>query len=54
MNEEERAKMTEMVKEMKTKNDMRTETEKEKFYWKIRDQILRKWFIGGEDQATTE
>ena len=54
MNEEERAKMTEMVKEMKAKNDMRTETEKEKFYWKIRDQRLRKWFIGGEDQATTE
>mgnify|MGYP003334278300 FL=1 len=52
MNEEERAKMSEMVKQVKTKNEMRSEAEKLKFYWRIRDQKVKKWYI--EDRATTE
>ena len=45
LDEEERNKVKELVKEAKQKNDMRTEEEKEKFYWKVRDLRVRKVFI---------
>ena len=45
LDEEERNKVKELVKEAKQKNDMRTEEEKEKFYWRVRDLRVRKVFI---------
>ncbi|MPC75628.1 hypothetical protein E2C01_070021 [Portunus trituberculatus] len=43
--EEERTRVKELVTEAKQKNDMRTEDEKEQFYWRVRDLRLRKKFI---------
>ena len=37
MNEEERQKINELIKEAKEKNENRTEEEKKKFYWKVKD-----------------
>jgi len=38
MNEKERAKLSELYKETKEKNELKTEVEK-KFYWRVKDQI---------------
>ena len=45
MNEEERQKINELIKEAKEKNENRTEEEKKKFYWKVKDERLRKWYL---------
>ena len=45
LNEEERAKESEIWQEAKTKNGTRTESEKKVFYWKVMDMKLRKWYI---------
>ena len=45
LDEEERNNVKELITEAKQKNDMRTEEEKEQFYWRVRDQRLRKRFI---------
>ena len=45
LNEEERAKMTELWEEAKAKNESRTEAEKKKFRWKVMDMRLRKWYF---------
>ncbi len=42
LDEEERQKIRELVAEAKQKNDSRTEEEKLKFYWKVRDWQVRK------------
>ena len=49
MSQEERIKMKEMVAQMKQKNEERTEEEKEKFFWKIRNDRLWKWWIKGRE-----
>ena len=48
MNEEERAEEKDLWNEMKEKNGQRTEEEKKKFFWKIRDGKLRKWYLQTE------
>ena len=48
MNLEEREKERELRKEAREKNEKRTETEKEKFFWRVLDMKLRKWFIKGK------
>ena len=45
MNEEERFKINELIKEAKEKNENRSEEEKKKFYWKVKDERLRKWYL---------
>ena len=47
MNEEERAKLNELWDEAKEKKN-RTEAEKMRFYWKVKDMKLRKWYIRKE------
>ena len=51
LNEEERAKLNELWNEAKEKNQNRSETEKKKFYWRIKDMRLRKWYIKEEQGA---
>jgi len=43
------AKLSELLKETKAKNEMRTE--EKKFYWRVKDQRLRKWYMQGEEEA---
>ena len=45
LDEEERTTLKEIVNEAKQKNDLRTEEEKEQFYWRVRDLRLKKKFI---------
>lgn len=45
MSQEEREKERELRNEAKVKNERRTETEKKKFYWRVLDMKLRKWYI---------
>ena len=47
LDEDERITLRELVKEAKQKNDLRTEEEKERFYWRVRDLRLKKKFIRG-------
>jgi len=49
LNEEERANMNELLQEAKQKNEMRTEEEKKRFYWKVREQRMIKWYLQGEE-----
>ena len=49
MNEEERQKINELIKEAKEKNENRTEEEKKKFYWKVKDERLRRWYLTKRD-----
>ena len=44
MNNEEREKIRNLVKEAKEKNSLRSESEKEKYYWRVMDMRLRKWY----------
>lgn len=45
MSQEERAKMRELVAQVKEKNEQRTEEEKKEFFWKVRHDRLWKWWI---------
>ena len=54
MNLEEREKERELRNEAREKNEMRTETEKEKFFWRVLDMKLRKWFIKGRREVIEE
>ena len=45
MNIEEREKEKLLRAEAKEKNEKRTETEKMKFFWRVVDMRLRKWYI---------
>ena len=50
MSLEEREKERVLQNEAKEKNEVRTEIERKKFYWRVLDMRLRKWFIrGGEE-----
>ena len=51
LNEEERAKLNELWNEAKEKKRNRSETEKKRFYWRIKDMKLRKWYIKEEQGA---
>ena len=44
LNEDERAKLGELWNEAKEKKQNRTETEKRRFYWRVIDMRLRKWY----------
>ena len=44
MSQEERAKMRELVGEVKDKNEARTEEEKKQFFWKVRNDRVWKWW----------
>ena len=50
MNLEEREKERTLRKEAKEKNEKRTEIEKKKFYWRILDMKLRKWYLREEKE----
>ena len=43
MTEEERARFNELIKKVKKKNEMRTEEEKQKFFWRVLDLKVKKW-----------
>ena len=44
MNEEERKKEKELIIEAQAKNGERTEEQKERFFWRVMDLKLRKWW----------
>ena len=46
MTEEERVKVREMMTEARERNEARSEEEKKKFFWKVKNERLRKWWIG--------
>lgn len=50
MTEEERVKVREMMTEAKEKNEARSEEEKKKFFWRVRNERLKKWWIGERTQ----
>ena len=45
VNEEERSKINELIKEAKKKNENRSEEEIKRFYWKVKDERLRRWYL---------
>ena len=45
MDRQEREELRELVEQAKQKNSQRTEEEREKFYWKVRDLKLRRVFV---------
>ena len=45
MNEDERKKIKELVAEAKAKNEERTPDEVNKFFWKVIDMRIRKWWL---------
>ena len=45
MTQEEREKVRELVTEMKERNEARSEEERNKFFWKVRNERLKKWWI---------
>ena len=49
MTEKERARLNELIKKVKEKNEMRTEEEKQKFYWRVLDLKVKKWSIQEKD-----
>ena len=52
MNQEERDKEKKLRNEAREKNEKRTETEKKKFYWRVLDMRLRKWYIREEEEVS--
>lgn len=50
LNEEERKLLSELWREAKEKNLNRTETEKTKYYWRVVDMKLRKWYRREEEE----
>ena len=52
LNEEERAKLNELWNEAKEKKQSRTETEKRRFYWRVIDMRLRKWYRKEVQEST--
>ena len=49
MNREEREAEQGLRQEAKEKNDARSEMEKKRFYWKVIDMKLRKWYLKREE-----
>ena len=45
MTQEERGRFNVLIKEVKENNEMRTEEEKQKFYWRILDLKVKKWYL---------
>ena len=52
MNQEEREKERKLRNEAREKNEKRTETEKKKFFWRVLDMRLRKWYIREEEEVS--
>lgn len=48
LNEEERTRRNELSKEAKEKNQQRSETEKNEFFWRILDGKIKKWYLRGK------
>ena len=53
MNEEERNRLAALFKEAQEKNSVRTESERKSFYWRVKDERLRKWYLNVEGERTT-
>lgn len=51
MTQEERTKIKKMVTEVREKNEARTKEEKTKFFWRVRNGRLKKWWIKQTEQA---
>ena len=49
MTQEERDKMRELITEVKLRNEARSEDDKTKFFWKVRNEKVWKWWISGRD-----
>lgn len=49
MNREEREAEQELRQEAKEKNEARSEMEKKRFYWKVIDMKLRRWYLKREE-----
>ena len=45
MTEEERAKMREMLTQVRERNEARSEDDKKKFFWKVKNEKVWKWHI---------
>ena len=45
MIEEEKVRFNVLIKKAKEKNEMRMEEEKHKFYWRVLDLKVKKWYI---------
>ena len=54
MNLEERQKEKELRQEANEKNLQRSEAKKKKFYWRVLDMRLRRWFIQEKEEEAEE
>ncbi len=45
LNEEERASINELIKEAKAKNEQRPEEERNRFYWRVIEGKIKKWYV---------
>ena len=54
MNLEERQKEKDLRQEAKEKNLQSTETKKKKFYWRVLDMRLRRWFVQEKEEEAEE
>lgn len=48
LNEEERAKRNELINEAKEKNGQRSEEEENRFYWRVLEGKMKKWYLKRE------
>ena len=53
MNLEERDKEKQLRSEARQKNEQLSETEKRKFYWRVLDMRLRKWYLREREEGAT-
>ena len=53
MNLEEREKEKQLRSEARQKNEQRSESEMRKFYWRVLDMRLRKWYLREREEGAT-
>ena len=49
MTQEERVRMRELITEARERNEARSEDDKTKFFWKVRNEKVWKWWINGRE-----
>ena len=49
MTEEERENLRDVLRQAKELNDERTEEDRKKFFWRVRNEKLRKWWKNGRE-----
>ena len=49
MTEQERANLKDIIMQAREKNEERTEEDKQKFFWRVRNEKLKKWWINGKE-----